>query len=72
MVDKWIQKAFKSGKKGALHKQLGYPESEPLPKGLIKEIYKAEVGTHVRGHKVTTLLKRRVVASINAQKRRKK
>jgi hypothetical protein len=68
---KWIQEAFKN-KKGALHKQLGYSKDETLPKGLMKEIYTTPVGNKVRGHKVTTLLKRRVLAAVNAQKWRHK
>lgn len=28
---KWMQKAFKPETKGALHKQLGVPEDEPIP-----------------------------------------
>lgn len=70
MSKKWIQKVF-SKKRGALHKQLGYPQSQTLPKGLLKQINQAKIGTHVRGHKVTSLLWHRVHAVVNAQKRRK-
>lgn len=66
---KWIQGA--APKPGALHRQLGYEKDDPLPHGLLRDIYGANVGTHVRGHKVTTLLKRRVVFAVNAQKRRR-
>lgn len=65
---RWIQGA--APKKGALHRELGYRQGEPLPHGLLNEIYDANIGTHVRGHKVTRLLKRRVVFAVNAQKRR--
>jgi hypothetical protein len=71
MVKYWMQKAF-GKKKGALHKQLGYPKDETLPKGLVKEIYNTPVGNKVRGRTVTTLLKRRVLAAVNAQKWRYK
>lgn len=66
---KWIQEAH--GKKGALHRQLGYASSKEIPSGLKKEIYHASIGTQVRGHTVTPLLKRRVVFAVNAQKRRR-
>lgn len=68
MVDRWIHGA--APKKGALHKQLGYPSHSMIPHGLLRDIYHADIGTHVRGHKVTTLLKRRVIFAVNAQKRR--
>ena len=66
----WMQRAFK--KKGALHHQLGYPSGEHIPAGLLCEIFHANVGTHVRGHTVTTLLKRRTVAAVNAQRKYRK
>ena len=68
-VTKWIGEA--EPKKGALHKQLGYATSQDIPKGLLNEIYNTSVGNKVRGHTVTTLLKRRVVFAVNAQKRRR-
>ena len=66
---RWIQQAHDPGKKGALHRQLGYPVGQPLPPGLLNELYNANIGTHVRGLTVTPLLKRRVVFAVNAQKR---
>ena len=69
MAKRWIQGA--APKKGALHRQLGYNPDDPLPRGLLMDIEEANIGTHVRGHKVTTLLKRRVNFALNAQKRRK-
>ena len=66
---KWIQGA--APKKGALHKQLGYPSANHIPEGLLSEIYGAHVGNTIRGHKVTTLLKRRVIFAVNAQKHRR-
>ena len=64
----WIQGA--APKPGALHHQLGYPSAKHIPVELLKDIYNSPVGTKVRGHRVTTLLKRRVVFAVNAQKRR--
>ena len=66
---KWIRGA--NPNPGALHRQLGYASSKEIPEGLKKEIYHANIGTHVRGHKVTPLLKHRVVFAVNAQKRRR-
>ena len=63
----WIQGA--SPKRGALHRQLGYSHTHPLPHGLLRDIENANIGTHIRGHKVTHLLKERVNFAINAQKR---
>jgi len=65
----WIQSA--APKKGALHRQLGYDQDDRLPKGLIHDIHGADIGTHVRGHTVTRLLKQRVNFAVNAQKRRR-
>lgn len=63
---KWIQGAHI--KSGALHKQLGYSRDALLPDGLLKEISSANVGTHVRGHTVTPLLKKRVNFALNVRK----
>jgi hypothetical protein len=68
-ANKWIQGA--NPKPGALHRQLGYPKSHGIPNGLLHELYGANVGTHVRGHKVTTLLKHRALFVVNAQKRKR-
>lgn len=38
MAEKWIQKAIK--KKGALHRQLGIPQSKKIPVSLLKKISK--------------------------------
>ena len=59
----WIQNA--ELKKGALHRQLGYADGRPIPVGLETKIQNANVGTHVYGHTVTPLLKRRVQFAIN-------
>jgi hypothetical protein len=71
MVNKWIKGAFAKHKPGALHRQLGYSVDHKIPKLLLKEIKMTPIGNMCRGHKVTRLLKERVVAAINAQKRRK-
>jgi len=68
-TQKWIQGA--APKPGTLHRQLGYPTAKQIPDGLLKDIYNSPVGMKVRGHRVTTLLKRRVVFAVNAQKRRR-
>ena len=67
MVDRWEQSAF-GRHPGALHRQLGYPMGEKLPNGLLDEIAASPVGSHVRGHTVTTLLKLRVNAARNARR----
>jgi hypothetical protein len=66
MTEKWIQQAHI--KSGALHKQLGYSRDALLPEGLLHEIGSANIGTHVRGHTVTPLLKRRVNFALNVRK----
>jgi hypothetical protein len=68
MVNKFIQKALKNKKQGALHRELGIPQGHKIPKGKLKELSHAKIGTHVRGHKVTTLLKRRAVFAENLSK----
>lgn len=64
-MDYWIQKTHL--KKGALHKQLGYGAHETIPKGLLGELAGANIGTHVRGHKVTHLLKKRASLAYNLE-----
>ena len=63
--NRWIQGA--APKRGALHRQLGYDPDDRIPPGLMKEIHGANIGTRVRGHKVTRLLKQRVNFAVNAQ-----
>lgn len=69
MGKRWINSA--RIKVGAFHAQLGYPPGNILPHGLVEEITRANLGTHVRGYKVTPLLKRRALFALNAQKRRR-
>ena len=66
MKEKWIQEAHI--KSGALHQQLGYTRDALLPEGLLHEIQSAKIGTHVRGHTVTPLLKHRVNFALNVRK----
>ena len=69
---KWIQQAVTNvTKKGALHRQLGYPQTDTLPLGLLKEIRDARPGNHVRGHTVTPLLKKRVNFALNIRRPRR-
>jgi hypothetical protein len=69
--EKWIQKAFPEKTRGALHRQLGIPQSKTIPKKTLRDIKSTEIGKHSHGHTVTPLLKKRVNAAINAQKRRR-
>ncbi len=65
-MSNWIQGTHI--KSGALHKQLGYSRDASLPPGLLQEIGSANIGTHVRGHTVTPLLKKRVNFALNVRK----
>ena len=68
---KWIQVAHL--KPGTLSRQLGIPERENIPMGLLTQIQAAPVGGHVRGPHgwipVTTLLKRRATVARNLKRR---
>lgn len=61
MGNRWIQGAHL--KKGTLHEQLGIPQGQNIPTGILNEIKTAKVGGHVKGPHgaipVTGLLKRR-------------
>ena len=61
----FIQKTGIKKHKGALHRQLGVPVGKKIPAGLLTDIADAEIGSKVRGHKVTGLLKKRVVLAKN-------
>jgi hypothetical protein len=56
-------------KKGALHKQLGYPEGEVIPVKELNKIIKAELDSTVKingkEHNVTELLKKRANFAVN-------
>lgn len=68
-VDKWIQGAKTTKHKGALHRQLGFPTGKKLPTGLLEKIEDAPLGSKVKGHKVTRLLKDRSIFALNVRKR---
>ena len=70
-TDRWIQEAHNPRKKGALHRQLGLKPGHKLSKMELREIKNATLGTKVRGHRITGLLKKRAVFALNAQKRRR-
>jgi len=70
MVKKWIQKALKDGHKGALHRQLNVKPGHKLSVKELKLVEHAHLGTRVRGHKVTGLLKKRAVFALNVRRRR--
>jgi hypothetical protein len=38
---RWIQRALRKHKKGALHRQLGVPEGEVIPLSLLRDAAKA-------------------------------
>jgi len=73
MVRKWIQKVVEPHERGALHRQLGIPKRERIPKTLLKRIQQAETGVRIRNPtsvgkrviKVTTLLKQRSNFALN-------
>ena len=68
-TEKWIQTA--QPKKGALHKQLGIPASQTIPKKTLNDVIKTEVGKKSHGVTITPLLKKRALFAKNVQKRRK-
>ena len=65
MANRWIQNA--NIKRGALHRQLGYNPDDDLPLGLLQDIQQTKIGNKVRGHTVTTKLKRRVNFALNTR-----
>ena len=74
MVEKWIQKACKPRKKGALHRQLGVSQKQRIPKTLLQKIKRTAIGTRIRNPtktgkgyiRVTRLLKSRANFALNA------
>lgn len=70
---KWIQKVVEPHERGALHRQLGIPIRERIPKTLLKKIQSAKKGERIRNPTsvgkriipVTTLLKQRVNFALN-------
>tara|TARA_R110000824_G_scaffold9582_2_gene42682 strand:+ start:3391 stop:3648 length:258 start_codon:yes stop_codon:yes gene_type:complete len=63
-------------KKGALHKQLGYPENKTIPRNVFTRVQKAKEGTTLKingkDRKVTALMKRRVNFALVLMKGNKK
>lgn len=72
-MPKWIQKAV--GKEGSLHKQMGVPEGEKIPKGHMSKVMNAEMGEKVmlgkKNVRVTGLLKKRVALAQTLKKMKK-
>ena len=66
MANRWIQNA--APKKGALHKQLGYPESERIPVPVLQRIRLMPLGGHIHGHTVTPLMKKRANFALNVRR----
>ena len=70
---RWIQRALRKHKKGALHRQLGIPLEEKIPVSLLHEAAKEPDGTGV-GHRARLALtfhkirKRRLARSEAAKK----
>jgi hypothetical protein len=69
--EKWIKTAVNPKKEGCLHRQLGIPQKETIPKKTLHDIANTNIGKHSHGIKVTKLVKQRSVFALNAQKRRK-
>lgn len=69
VAEKKEQADLSNIKKGALHKQLGYPEDETIPVKELNKIVKAELDSTVKingkEHKVTALLKKRANFALN-------
>jgi hypothetical protein len=56
-------------KKGALHRQLGIPPGEHIPRGILREVMRADNGDRIDGHTVTPLMKKRANFALNFNKR---
>jgi len=69
----WIQEAGDHKHKGSLHRQLGIPQDQRIPKTLLQKIQAAETGEKIRNPTetgkrriaVTMLLKRRTAFALN-------
>jgi len=79
MKELWMKEAFKNAGKGVFHRQLGIPVSQTIPLTLLEAIRNTEIGMIARnptkmGKKyihVTTLVKKRAVALLNADRAKK-
>jgi len=65
---RWIQRTGIKKHPGALHKQLGIKSGKKISSKLLTEIVDANIGTKVRGHKVTGLLKKRASLAKNLRR----
>lgn len=65
---RWIQKTGITKHPGALHKQLGIKSGKKIPSKLLTQIVNANIGTKIRGHKITGLLKRRASLAKNLRR----
>jgi hypothetical protein len=54
-ANRWIQRALRKHKKGALHRQLGIPEGEKIPIALLREAAKEPNGSEI-GHRARLAL----------------
>jgi len=66
-----LQAVSKSTSKGGFHRALGIPEDQKIPVGLRDAIANAKIGTTVRGHKVTSKLKKEAVLARTYAKAKK-
>jgi hypothetical protein len=68
MTEKWIQNA--SPKKGALHRQVGYPESRKFTKEELERIaHSNRKGATFNNHTITPLMKHRANFALNIWRR---
>lgn len=75
----WMQDAFKRAGKGVFHRQLGVPTSEKIPLTFLQAIVDTKIGMYAHNPtttgdkmvKVTSLMKKRAVALLNADRANK-
>jgi hypothetical protein len=54
-------------KKGALHRQIGLPQSQPIPTATLKAILSRK-NSHIGEKKITPLMRQRARFALNARK----
>jgi hypothetical protein len=64
---KWIQNATSESKKGSLHRQLGIPQGQNIPKKILHDIVDTEIGKKSHGVTVTKLVKSRSNFALNVK-----
>jgi hypothetical protein len=73
--NRWIQGAVNPRKRGSLHRQLGVPKGEKIPKDLLNAVKAAEPGRVVRAGgkrvRVTRLMKKRANLAVTLRKVRR-